>query len=114
MHLVGYDIRARSVFFLVPKYTSVCVDLCCLLWSIMELLPSFGVNSELSRDEFLRRLRYYNSVDQVRGLTQSLVGEAVSLNLANDGDVLVTRKKMNAGKSVAEKHVECFVALSRY
>ena len=72
----------------------------------MELLQSFGVNSELSREEFMRRLRCENSVDQVRDLRQLLFVEAVSLNLANDGDVLVTRKKMNAGKSVVEKHTE--------
>ena len=72
----------------------------------MELLPSFGVNSELSRDEFVRSLRCENLAEQVRSLRQLLFSEAVRLNLADDGDVLVTRKKMNAGKAVVEKHCE--------
>ena len=53
----------------------------------MELLPSFGVNSELSR-------------------------ETVRLNSADDGDVLITRKKMNARKAVVEKHCEDVWSLS--
>ena len=55
----------------------------------MELLPSFGVNSVLSRDEFVRRLRCENSAEQVRSLRQLLFLVAVRLNLADDGDVLV-------------------------
>ena len=78
----------------------------------MELLPSFGVNSELSRDEFVRSLRCENSAEQVRSLRQLLFSEAVRLNLADDGDVLVTRKKMNAGKAVVEKHCEDVWSLS--
>ena len=72
----------------------------------MELLSSFGVYSELSRDEFVRRFRCENSAEQVRSLRQLLLSEAVRLSLADDGDVLVKRKKMNAGKSVVEKHSE--------
>ena len=78
----------------------------------MEFLPSFGVNSELSRDEFVRRLRCENSAEQVRSLRQLLFSEAVRLNLVDDGDVLVTKKKMNAGKSVVEKHSEDVWSLS--
>ena len=78
----------------------------------MELLPSFGVNYELSRDEFVRSLRCENSEEQVRSLRQLLFSEAVRLNLANDGGVLVTRKKMNAGKAVVEKHREDVWSLS--
>ena len=53
----------------------------------MELLASFGVNSELSR-------------------------EAVRLNSADDADMLITSKKMNAGKAVVEKHCEDVWSLS--
>ena len=59
----------------------------------MELLPSFGVNSELSRDEFVRKLRCENSAEQAQRLRQVLFEDAVRRNLADDGDVLVQRKK---------------------
>ena len=72
----------------------------------MELLPTFGVNSEPSREEFVRKLRCENSAEQVRCLRQLLFEDALRKNLADVGDVLVTRKKLNAGKSVAEKHAE--------
>ena len=39
-------------------------------------------------------------------LRRTLFMEAVKLNLADDGDVIVKRKKMSAGKSVVEKHAE--------
>ena len=78
----------------------------------MELLPSFGVNSELSRDEFVRKLRCENSAEQVQKLRRVLFEDAVRRNLADDGDVLVLRKKMNAGKSVVEKHAEDVWALT--
>ena len=78
----------------------------------MELLPSFGVNSELSRDKFVRRLRCENSAEQVQSLRQLLFLEAVRLNLVDDGDMLVTRKKMNPGKSVVKKHSEDVWSLS--
>ena len=69
----------------------------------MELLPSFGVNSELSKDEFVRKLRCENSAEQVQRLRQVLFEDAVRRNLADDGDVLVQKKKMNAGKSIVGK-----------
>ena len=70
----------------------------------MQLLPSFGVNSELSRDEFVKKPRCENLVEQVQRLRQVLFEDAARCNLADDGDVLVQRKKMNTGKSVVGKH----------
>ena len=64
------------------------------------------MNSELSRDEFVRTLRCENSVEQVQRLSQVLFEDTVWCNLADDGDVLVQRKKMNTGKSVVEKYAE--------
>ena len=81
----------------------------------MELLlrlSSFGVNSELSRDEFMRKMRCVNSAEQMRSLRQLLFEDAVGRRLADDVDVLVMRKKTNAGKSVVEKHVEDVWTLS--
>ena len=74
--------------------------------STMELLQSFGVTTELHKDEFVRRLERGCTADQVRGLRDCLFADALSLKLAVDGDVLVTRMKRNAGKTVKEKHVE--------
>ena len=72
----------------------------------MELLLSFRVNCELSRDEFVRTLRCENLVEQVQRLRQVLFEDAVRRILADDGDVIVQRKKMNAGKLVVEEHAE--------
>ena len=43
----------------------------------MDLLPSFGVNSELSREEFVRKLRCGNLAEQVRSLRQLLFKDAL-------------------------------------
>ena len=48
----------------------------------------------------------------MQSLRQLLFSEAVRLNLVDDGDVLVMRMKMNAGKSVVEKHSEDVWSLS--
>jgi len=72
----------------------------------MELLQSFGVTTELHKDEFVRRLERGCTADQARGQRDCLFADALSLKLAVDGDVLVTRMKRNAGKTVKEKHVE--------
>ena len=60
----------------------------------------------------MRSLRCEKSAEQVRSLRQLLFSEAVRLNLADDGDIVVTRKKMNAGKAVVEKHCEDVWSLS--
>ena len=72
----------------------------------MELLPHFGVNSELSREEFGRRLGRECNADQVRELRLSLFEDAVRKQLADGGDELVKRKKVGGGKAVKEKHIE--------
>ena len=64
------------------------------------------LNCELSRDEFVRKLRCENSVERVQRLRQVLFEDTVWHNLADNRDVLVQRSKMNAGKLVVEKHAE--------
>ena len=49
----------------------------------MEILTHFGVSTELSRDEFERRLCRDSTQDQVRGLRGSLFAEAVGKGLAD-------------------------------
>ena len=60
----------------------------------------------------MRNLRCENSAEQVRSLRRLLFEDALRKNLADVGHLLVTRKKMNAGKSVAEKHAEDVWSLS--
>lgn len=72
----------------------------------MELLPHFGVNGELSKEEFVRRLGRECTADQVRELRLSLFEDAVRKDLADIGDELVQRKKMGGGRSVKEKHID--------
>ena len=72
----------------------------------MELLPHFGVNGELSKVEFVRRLGRECTVDQVRELRLSLFEDAVRKDLADIGDDLVQRKKMGGGRTVKEKHID--------
>ena len=66
----------------------------------MELLPHFGVNSELSKEEFIRRLGRECTADHVRELRLSLFTEAVRKDLADSGDGLVMRKKVGGGKTL--------------
>ena len=70
----------------------------------MELLPLFGVNCELVKDEFVRHLKCDCFVDKMRSSRQSLFMDALKLNLADSGEVLVTRRKMSPLKTVKEKH----------
>ena len=55
----------------------------------MELLPHFGVNGELSKEEFVRRLGRECTADQVRELRLSLFEDDVRKDLADIGDELV-------------------------
>ena len=71
----------------------------------MELLSYFGVSSELSKEEFVRRLER-SKAEQVQGLRRALFESAVRKGLGEEEDELVTRKKVVGGKSVKEKHVE--------
>ena len=70
----------------------------------MDILPHFGVSSELSEEEFVRRLVRGSTQDQVRDLRLALFLEAVEGDLADGGDKLVMRKKVGGGKTVKDKH----------
>ena len=72
----------------------------------MDILPHFGVNSELSAEEFVRRLARDSFVDQVRELRSAPFLEAIEKGLADNGDLLVMRKKVGGGKTVKEKQAE--------
>ena len=71
----------------------------------MELLPLFGVSCELLMEVFVKKLRFKSS-DKLGDLRKSLFLDAVSRNLADPGDVLVSREKVGVGKTVKEKHIE--------
>ena len=74
--------------------------------SIMELLLSFGVSTELQKDEFDGKLKCGCSADQVNcALRDYLFEDALKLNLASDGDCLVMRRK-SYSMSVKDKHAE--------
>ena len=75
----------------------------------MELLPHFGVNCELSKAEFVRRLCHECSADHVRKSRPSLFAEVVMKELANCGDGIVVRKKVGGGKTVKEKHIDVWL-----
>ena len=72
----------------------------------MKLLPHFGVNGELSKQEFVRRLGRECTADQVRELRLSLFEDAVRKDLGDIGDDLVQRKKTGGGRTVKEKHID--------
>ena len=72
----------------------------------MEILPLFGISTELSREEFMRRLCRDSTRDQVQGLRASLFLAAVDKGLADTGDRLVGRKKVGGGKTAKEKYAE--------
>ena len=72
----------------------------------MNILPYFGVSSELSLEEFSRRLDQEANQQQVWGLRSSLFAEAVAKGLADVGDSLVGRKKVGGGRTVKQKYVE--------
>ena len=55
----------------------------------MELLLSFGVSTELQKDEFVGKLKCGCSADQVRTLRDYLFEDTLKLNLTSDGDCLV-------------------------
>ena len=57
----------------------------------MKLLPLFGVSCELLMEEFVKKLRCESS-DKLGDLRYFLFLDAVSRNIADPGDVLVSRK----------------------
>jgi len=67
---------------------------------MMESLSSFGVNSELSRQEFLRKLLRYSDEGGLVSLRDDLFASAVASVLADTGDALVARRKVGGGKSL--------------
>ena len=72
----------------------------------MELLPHFGVNRELSKEELVRWLGRECTADQVQELRLPSFEDAVRKDLADIGDELVQRKKMGGGRSAKEKHID--------
>lgn len=72
----------------------------------MEILPLFGISTELSREEFMRHLCCDSARNQVQGLRASLFTVAVDKGLADTGDRLVGRKKVGGGKMVKEMYAE--------
>ena len=85
--------------FLCHRCVFVVLLLCLLVSFIMELLPLFGVSCELLMEEFVKKLRFKSS-DKFGDLRKSLFLDAVSRNLADPGDVLVSRQKVGVGKTV--------------
>ena len=67
----------------------------------MKLLSYFGVSSELSKEEFVRRLER-SKAEQVQGLRRALLESAVRKGLGEEEDELVMRKKV-VGKSVHDR-----------
>ena len=63
----------------------------------MELLPLFGVSCELLMEESVKKLRCESS-DKLGDLKNFLFLDAVSRNIADPGDVLVSRKKVGVGR----------------
>ena len=56
-------------------------------------------------EEFVKKVKCESS-DRLWDLRKSLFLDVVSRNLADSGDVLVSRKKVWVGKTVKEKHIE--------
>ena len=71
----------------------------CKLVLLMELLQLFGVSCELLMEKFVKKLRYESS-DKLGDLRKSLFLDGASRNLADPGDVLVSREKVGVGKTV--------------
>ena len=69
------------------------------------ILPHFGSSTELSREEFERRLLRDSTRDQVQGLRASLFADTVEKGFADPGDRLVMRK-VGGGRTVTEKYAE--------
>ena len=75
----------------------------------MESFWRLGLSGELSRCEFIRKLRGRLS-QEVCELGDE-INKAVGKDLAKDGDKLVMRRKIGGGKTVKGKHMEDIWAL---
>ena len=68
----------------------------------MDILPRFGVSSELSKEDFEQRLSRVSQTD-VEWMRSLLFAAAVEGGLADVGDELVGRRKVVGG---VQKHIE--------
>ena len=69
----------------------------------MDLLSRLGLNSDLFKREFVRKL-CCNTAAVIDNLRDALFSEAVKSGLVDEGDKLVIRKKSGVGESVKDKH----------
>ena len=105
--LSGFWPHIMYVSCIFAFFTSLCI------FHVMESLSSFGVNLELSRQEFLRKLLRYSDEGRLVSLRDDLFASAVASGLADTGDALVTRRKVGGGNSLKEKHVDDIWVLVR-
>ena len=84
-------------FFYSDYHSSLLLFLSVTLYVVcMESLPHFGVTSELSKEEFVRKLSRVTDSSIIADLRSSLFLNAVSEGLADSGDSLVKRKLVQA------------------
>ena len=112
MSLSEVNISRLSLFFFVLVYCLFFLLVFCLLsWRYypnMDVLTRFCVSADLSKDEFLCRLRAIpEDIICLSTVRQSLFNTAVGSGLVDTGVVLVGRRKVGGGaKSVGGKHAE--------
>ena len=71
------------------------------------LLAGFNISSELSQTEFLNRLSCPVFSDtKISELRDAIFRHAVDNQLVQNGSVLVSRRKVGAGKTVRMKHMD--------
>ena len=71
----------------------------------IDSLPRLGVSTELSHEEFSRRLRFTKDLE-IAKLRHFLFYDTEVRDLVHKNSQLVTRRKVGGGESVVEKHVE--------